>query len=409
VGVLKVQDPPGSGNWVPVVTAGGGGGGGSGGTGGVSAAFVASSGNMASGAQSPDIVVTHNLNIASNRLNYTVVGHLEDGSWVSQCQWQVISRAANTVTIKFRNAGPQQATAVLRFNLLDDRGVVLGSGGGDTSPIGSVQAWGGLSTAIPTGWLVANGAQVSRTTYAALFAAIGTAHGVGDGSTTFNLPNLQGRVPVGLSSDTEFNTIGKTGGAKTHTLHWSEIPAHTHKFPGGANSITIGGTAYWFNQGASTPDRATPINDTGENPGGGAAHNNLQPYSTLVFIIKAGAGAPPPSLDTEWTNLTLLNGWLNFDSGLATGGAGRSAQVRKVAGHVFYQGVIRSGSTGNVAMFNIPVGVRPGTHASAGQHWACVSNSAFGAVVISAQSSCNFLAGSNAWFDLSGLSYPAQA
>jgi microcystin-dependent protein len=71
----------------------------------------------------------------------------------------------------------------------------------------------------PTGWLLCDGTAVSRTTYSDLFAITSTTYGVGDGSTTFNLPNLKGRVPVGLdTSQTEFDVLGETGGAKTHTL-----------------------------------------------------------------------------------------------------------------------------------------------------------------------------------------------
>src|SRR5690606_11752046 len=74
-----------------------------------------------------------------------------------------------------------------------------------------------------------DGSAVSRTDYADLFEVIGTSYGVGDGSTTFNLPNLQGRVPVGLDTgQTEFNALGKTGGAKTHTLTIDQMPSHSH-------------------------------------------------------------------------------------------------------------------------------------------------------------------------------------
>ena len=68
-----------------------------------------------------------------------------------------------------------------------------------------------LTASAPTGYLLCDGTAVSRTTYAGLYAVIGTTYGIGDGTTTFNLPNMKGRVPVGYDiTQTEFNTIGKT-------------------------------------------------------------------------------------------------------------------------------------------------------------------------------------------------------
>ena len=73
-----------------------------------------------------------------------------------------------------------------------------GEASGSSSPAGSITQFGGSST--PSGWLLCNGSAVSRSTYSNLFTVIGTTYGVGDGSTTFNLPNLKGKVPVGYNS-----------------------------------------------------------------------------------------------------------------------------------------------------------------------------------------------------------------
>ena len=150
-------------------------------------------------------------------------------------------------------------------------------------PAGSIIQWG--ATSPPANWLLCDGSQVSRTTYSSLFAAIGTTYGVGNGTTTFNLPNLRGRVGVGRDgSQTEFDTLGESGGAKTHTLSINQIPAHTH---GGVSSTysNSGTTASSINRDAGGTN-----NVSSASTGGGQAHNNLQPYLVTNYIIKATAG-----------------------------------------------------------------------------------------------------------------------
>lgn len=100
-----------------------------------------------------------------------------------------------------------------------------------STPIGGVTQYAG-ATSPSVNWAICDGAAINRTTYATLFARIGTTYGVGNGTTTFNLPNLKGNVIVGLDSlQTEFNFLGETGGAKIHTLTSAEIPNHTHTTP----------------------------------------------------------------------------------------------------------------------------------------------------------------------------------
>lgn len=90
----------------------------------------------------------------------------------------------------------------------------------------------------PEGYLPCDGAAVSRTEYAALFALIGTTYGVGDGSTTFNVPNLKGKCIFGKkSTETEFDTLGESGGAKTINLAHSHTPnTHSHSFGSGSTN-----------------------------------------------------------------------------------------------------------------------------------------------------------------------------
>lgn len=95
-------------------------------------------------------------------------------------------------------------------------------------PKGMLSPFAGSSA--PTGWLLCNGTAVSRTTYSALFAVVGTTYGVGDNSTTFNLPDLLGRAPVGAGAGSGLTsrTLGTKLGAESTTLTSSHIPQHSH-------------------------------------------------------------------------------------------------------------------------------------------------------------------------------------
>ena len=163
---------------------------------------------------------------------------------------------------------------------------VWGNGQGLGTPTGTITQYAGASA--PSSWLLCQGQAVSRTTYAALFAVTGTTYGTGDGSTTFNLPNLQGRVPVGLqSSDSDFNARGKTGGAKTHTLTTAQMPNHQHTMNNdgyGNVGYGEGGGITMYTVGFGSARRNTGV--VTAYAGGGESHPNLQPYITLNYIIK---------------------------------------------------------------------------------------------------------------------------
>jgi microcystin-dependent protein len=214
------------------------------------------------------------------------------------------------------------------------QGISLATGGG--AP-GIISQFAGATA--PPGYLLCDGTAVSRSTYSALFTTIGIAYGAGNGTTTFNLPNLQNRIPVGKGPDTEFDTLGETGGAKEVTLSSSQIPAHSHPNtlsdntvassghshgpgsyaagigatnnniaaigyvasfvrgggPGQSTYTITGGIGGAQNFNHYTPvygDSAGPSGTTtvgitnANNTGGGGAHTNLQPYIVVNYIIK---------------------------------------------------------------------------------------------------------------------------
>lgn len=186
-------------------------------------------------------------------------------------------------------------------------------------PVGCIVDFAG-STA-PDGWLLCGGQAVSRSTYSDLFGAIGTTYGVGDGSTTFNLPDCRGRASAGRDFDQggtanrltattmspNGTTLGATGGAQTITLTTDQMPSHEHTLSGSTNSagthehsINAGASnpsGDGFARGAETASNSTnsagahthTLSGTAAAAGGGQAHGNVQPTILFNRIIRASS------------------------------------------------------------------------------------------------------------------------
>lgn len=163
-------------------------------------------------------------------------------------------------------------------------------------PTGRVDMFAGAST--PLGYLLCNGAAISRTTFAALFTAIGTVWGAGDGTTTFNVPDLRGRAPVGAGQGTGLTNraLAANGGAETVALTAANNGPHTHSIvdPGhfhGANAYFNNGFGPGLNAALdpNAPGYNTLSSVTGvtvASSGSGTAHDNMQPFAAVNFIIK---------------------------------------------------------------------------------------------------------------------------
>lgn len=142
---------------------------------------------------------------------------------------------------------------------------------------------------LPAGYLACDGSAVSRSTYATLFSTIGTTWGTGDGSTTFNLPDLRGRAPIGsgTGSGLTARTLAQTVGAETVQLVTSELPAHSHSPRiSGANVYTNGTAGSGQNTVAATSTTTGATQWQTASQGSDGSHANMQPSTVVHFGIK---------------------------------------------------------------------------------------------------------------------------
>lgn len=179
--------------------------------------------------------------------------------------------------------------------ITDVRNDIAASIAAQLVPVGTVLATA-RSTA-PSGWVLCQGQSLPRVgTYAALFDAIGTNYGSVDGAS-FNVPNLKGKVPVGIDpADSDFNAPNKTGGAKNTTLQAVNLPPHKHLFgaddmiesQGGytrQSSFAYDAISTNFGGGGNMYTRGL-YDNSNNSVSGSTPFSNMQPYNTVHYMIK---------------------------------------------------------------------------------------------------------------------------
>jgi microcystin-dependent protein len=201
-----------------------------------------------------------------------------------------------------------------------------GSSAADVNPVGTILMYG--STTAPAGWMVCDGSAISRATYPALYALIGTSFGAGDGSTTFNLPDLRGRVGVGAGQGASLTNrvLAASGGEEAHVLSIAELAAHTHSDAGHTHPLSV--SQNWqarllaVSAGSESIAGYPVTSNTGTgvaslaNTGSNGAHNTMQPFVVVAFIIKVSMGGGPTA--TAPIADTTQDGLLRKVSGLTT-------------------------------------------------------------------------------------------
>lgn len=198
-----------------------------------------------------------------------------DSWWFNMIQEEIRQAVVDAGLIPNKSDNTQLSQAI------QNRIAAAGSG----IPPGTLHPW--PTETFPEGYLLCNGAAVSRTTYPNLFTVIGTTYGAGDGATTFNLPDLRGRFPLGKDdmggasanrvTDGQADVLGGFGGEENHMLTIAEMPSHSHSYVAASHS----GSGMNFNGSGDGV-----VGSTTGATGGGQAHNNMPPYMTLNYIIK---------------------------------------------------------------------------------------------------------------------------
>lgn len=170
-----------------------------------------------------------------------------------------------------------------------------------STPVGVIEAFAGVNS--PAGWLFCDGSAISRIQYPELFSALGTTYGSGDGSTTFNLPDLRGRMPFGKGTHADVASLGQNEGASLanrrpkhqHTVY---DPNHSHQqylgWSGSGNVLPYwdGNTSRGIYGGGNTGPTSTGIKINPEGASSSSSPQDAPPYLVVNYIIKAVADLP---------------------------------------------------------------------------------------------------------------------
>lgn len=218
--------------------------------------------------------------------------------------------------------GTQTASTISDFNVAAQTAVGPVTG----TALGAGNLFVTMSATAPGGTLLCDGSVVSRATYPALFTAISTLFNTGgEAGTDFRLPNLKGRIPVGLdSSQTEFDVLGETGGSKTVSLTSDQNGPHIHNFNGqtftwGQSGLASSVYASGAVATAGNPPGNTLVTAQGQagynsalSSGLGSPHNNLQPYIVGNWVITTGGAIGAIPATTEYVEKTATTATLSI-------------------------------------------------------------------------------------------------
>lgn len=211
-------------------------------------------------------------------------------NWNDKSKYIILSAPATVISNTSYTLPPEDGTSgqVLKT----DGSGALSWTTASAIPVGSIMMW--PTATPPSGWLICNGQAVGRDTCSILYTLISTTYGSGDGATTFNLPDLRSRFPLGVSGS---HALASVGGEETHKLDTSEIPSHNHlliaststadqNIPSNSRYLAAASPATEKIYKTATTNFLNLNTASISTAGSGAPHNNMPPYITINYIIK---------------------------------------------------------------------------------------------------------------------------